>query len=57
VPLTFDAHRLAQAFIALAQGLALESIVDPAAVDDALYGDILSLVYDGLVARAAATEP
>ncbi|MEY2405218.1 MAG: hypothetical protein QOG39_134 [Acidimicrobiaceae bacterium] len=57
VPLTFDAHRLAQAFIALAQGLALESIVDPGAVDAALYGDILSLVYDGLVARAAATEP
>jgi AcrR family transcriptional regulator len=56
VPLTFDAHRLAQAFIALAQGLALESIVDPGAVDAALYGDILSLVYEGLVARAAATE-
>ncbi|MEY2458916.1 MAG: hypothetical protein QOG30_746, partial [Acidimicrobiaceae bacterium] len=42
----------AQAFIALAQGLALESVVDPAAVDAALFGDILNLVYDGLVARA-----
>jgi AcrR family transcriptional regulator len=52
VPLTLDAHRLAQAFIALAQGLALESVVDPAAVDAALFGDILNLVYDGLVARA-----
>ncbi|MEY2449862.1 MAG: hypothetical protein QOH79_3338 [Acidimicrobiaceae bacterium] len=52
VPLTFDAHRLAQAFIALAQGLALESIVDPDAGDAALFGDILDLVYDGLTARA-----
>jgi AcrR family transcriptional regulator len=52
VPLTFDAQRLAQAFIALAQGLALESIVDPDAADAALFGDILNLVYDGLTARA-----
>ena len=54
VPLTFDAHHLAHAFIALAQGLALESIVDPDAGNAALFGDILSLVYDGLAARAAA---
>jgi AcrR family transcriptional regulator len=52
VPLTFEANRLAQAFIALGQGLALESIVDPDAADPALFGDILSLVYDGLVKRA-----
>jgi AcrR family transcriptional regulator len=52
VPLTFDANRLAQAFIALGQGLALDSIVDPDAVDPALMGDILALVYDGLVKRA-----
>jgi AcrR family transcriptional regulator len=52
VRLTFDANRLAQAFIALAQGLALESVVDPDAVDSALFGDVLSLVYDGLVKRA-----
>lgn len=52
VPLSFDANRLAQAFIALGQGLALEAIVDPDAVDPALFGDILSLVYDGLVKRA-----
>jgi AcrR family transcriptional regulator len=55
VPLHFDAHRLAQAFIALAQGLAMESIVDPDAVDHELFGDILELVYDGLVARANTT--
>jgi hypothetical protein len=55
VPLSFDARRLAQAFVALGQGLALESIVDPDAVDDALFGDVLELVYDGLVARATSS--
>jgi AcrR family transcriptional regulator len=54
VRLTFDAFRLAEAFIALGQGLAIESIVDPEAVDAALFGDVLSLAYDGLVARATA---
>ena len=52
VPLSFDARRLAQAFIALGHGLAFESIIDPDAVDDELFGDVLALVYDGLVARA-----
>jgi hypothetical protein len=52
LPLTFDASRLAQAFIALAHGLALASVVDPEAADPALFGDILSLAYDGLVKRA-----
>jgi AcrR family transcriptional regulator len=53
VPLTMDAKRLATAFVALAQGLAFEAAVDPKAVDGSLYGEILSLVYDGLAARAA----
>lgn len=52
VALTIPAERLATAFVALAQGLALEAAVDPDAVDGALYGEILSLVYDGLAARA-----
>ena len=52
VPLSFDARRLAQAFIALGHGLAFESIIDPDAVDDELFSDVLALVYDGLVARA-----
>ena len=52
VPLTTPAERLATAFVALAQGLALEAAVDPDAVDASLYGEILSLVYDGLAARA-----
>jgi AcrR family transcriptional regulator len=51
VPLTTRAERLATAFVALAQGLALEAAVNPDAVDASLYGDILSLVYDGLAAR------
>jgi len=51
VPLSFDAGRLAEAFIALAQGLAFEEIVDPDSVDPALFGDVLALVYDGLAAR------
>jgi AcrR family transcriptional regulator len=52
VPLTIAAGRLAEAFIALGHGLAVEAIVDPDHVDTALYGDILALVYDGLAARA-----
>jgi AcrR family transcriptional regulator len=52
LPLSFDAGRLAEAFIALAQGLAFEQIVDPDAVDPALFGDLLALVYDGLAFRA-----
>ena len=56
VALTVDAHRLAEAFIALAQGLALDAIVDPAAVDESLFGDILDLVYTGLTVRAAQSE-
>jgi len=50
--LQFATHRLEQAFIALGQGLALESIIDPDAGDPALFGDILSLVYEGLVKRS-----
>jgi AcrR family transcriptional regulator len=52
VPLTIPAERLATAFVALAQGLALEAAVNPDAVDGSLYGEILSLVYDGLAAKA-----
>jgi AcrR family transcriptional regulator len=53
VALTIPSDRLAEAFIALAHGLALESIIDPDAVDDALFGELIALVYDGLVARAS----
>jgi len=51
VPLEFPSRDLATAFIALAEGLGLEALVDPGAVGPDLFGEILSLVYDGLEAR------
>jgi AcrR family transcriptional regulator len=52
VPMSTSAGDLATAFIALAEGLASEALVDPDAVSPGLYGEILSLVYDGLESRA-----
>jgi len=52
VPLSFPAHSLATAFIALAEGLAREALIDSDSVPPGLFGEILSLVYDGLEARA-----
>jgi AcrR family transcriptional regulator len=40
----------ATAFLALASGLAMERLIDPDAVPDHLYGEILGLVYQGAVA-------
>jgi AcrR family transcriptional regulator len=51
VPLEFPASDLATAFIALAEGLGFEALVDPGSVGPGLFGEILSLVYDGLEAR------
>jgi AcrR family transcriptional regulator len=51
VPLVFPARDLATAFIALAEGLGFEALVDPDSVGPDLFGEILSLVYDGLEAR------
>jgi AcrR family transcriptional regulator len=53
VPLTVPAPRLATAFMALAEGLSLEALADPDHVDRELFGEIVSLVYDGLAARAS----
>ena len=52
VPLSLPAQDLATAFIALAEGLAMDALVAPDSVPEGLYGEILSLVYEGLVARA-----
>ena len=52
VPLTVPAERLATAIIALATGLAQERIADPEAAPEELLGEMLSLIYDGLVMRA-----
>ncbi len=46
------ADELATAFIALAEGLSLEALLDPESVGEGLLGEIFSLVYDGMVARA-----
>jgi AcrR family transcriptional regulator len=51
VPLTLPAESLATAFIALAQGLAIEAALRPDVTDPELYGEILSLVYDGIASR------
>ena len=51
VPLTLPAESLATAFIALAQGLAIEAALRPGETDPELYGEILSLVYDGIASR------
>ena len=52
VPLTLPAESLATAFIALAQGVAIEAALRPEASDPKLYGEILSLVYDGIASRS-----
>ena len=52
VPLTFPAEKLATGIIALATGLTQERIADPEHVPDDLLGELLSLLYDGLVHRA-----
>jgi AcrR family transcriptional regulator len=51
-PLSTPAEEVATAYLALANGLALERLIDPGAVPDHLLGETASLVYAGLVARA-----
>jgi len=55
VPLTTPADALATAFIALAEGLSLEALIDPDSVEEGLLGEVFSLVYDGMAARAEKT--
>lgn len=58
VPLTYPAERLATAILCLAGGIAMEAMVEPAAAPDELFGEILGLIYDGLVLRASSeTDP
>jgi AcrR family transcriptional regulator len=52
VPLTFPSGKLATGIVALISGLAQERVTDPDAVPDELLGELLSLLYDGLVHRA-----
>jgi hypothetical protein len=43
---------VAAAYLALGTGLGAEKLVDPNSVPDDLLGEIVALVYQGLVARA-----
>ena len=45
-------ERLGLVIAALGNGLALEKLVDPDAVPDELYGDMLALIFEGLAALA-----
>jgi AcrR family transcriptional regulator len=51
------AERLGLVVTALGNGLALEKLIDPDAVPDELYGDMLVLVFDGLDALREADQP
>jgi AcrR family transcriptional regulator len=52
MPLMVPPERLATAFIALGTALSLERAIDPDSVPDDLFGEMLSLMYDGNAARA-----
>lgn len=49
---SMSSEEAATAFIALADGLSLARLIEPQAVPAHLYGEIVSLVFQGLVARA-----
>jgi AcrR family transcriptional regulator len=54
VALTHDPMELATAVLALGTGLGMDRIIDPDAVPETLFGEILQLIYDGLVLRSAS---
>jgi AcrR family transcriptional regulator len=53
VPLALPADAVATAFMALAEGLSFEALIDPDSADEDLLGEVFSLVYDGMAARAS----
>jgi AcrR family transcriptional regulator len=57
VPLALAAEDLAEAFIALGTGLSASALVDDGAVHDRLFGEVASLIYDGMVHRARQGSP
>jgi len=52
VPLSLPAEQLATAAMALADGLSIEQLIDPKSVPSDLLGQVLSLIEDGMAARA-----
>ena len=51
-PFSTPTSDVATAYLALANSLAVERLIDPDTVPDNLLGDTVALVYQGLVARA-----
>ena len=51
-PFSTPTSDVATAYLALANSLAVERLIDPDTVSDNLLGDIVALVYQGLVTRA-----
>jgi AcrR family transcriptional regulator len=51
-PFPTPPNHLAIAFLSLASGIARSRVIDDAAMPDQLFGEMLALVYAGLVARA-----
>lgn len=56
VPLVVPAEHIATAVIALVDGLSIQRLTEPEAVPDELFGQILSLIEDGLAAQAGAAR-
>jgi AcrR family transcriptional regulator len=57
VPLSFDSRLLASGVIGLAHGLAMRQLATGGRPGIELMGDMLDLLYDGLVQRAASSGP
>jgi AcrR family transcriptional regulator len=53
-PFDTPVEGVATAFVGLARGLAQEKLIEPGAVPDRLLGEIMALVYLGLVTRASS---
>lgn len=52
VPLSIPALQLATVAMALADGLSVEQLIEPDSVPPDLFGQVLSLIEDGMAARA-----
>jgi AcrR family transcriptional regulator len=52
IPMAIPAEQLATAVIALVDGLSIQQLTEPNAVPDDLFGQILSLIEDGMTLRA-----
>jgi AcrR family transcriptional regulator len=51
-PFALSPTDVATAYVALMEGLSFQRLIDPESVSDQLLGEIMALIYQGLVARA-----